>query len=60
MRALRDLARQEAIKIDVANQAEKAINETLNQIPVPIKKFEIGIEEEIEELLKAKAVKEEK
>lgn len=60
VRALRDLVRQKAMKFEVANQAEKAINATLKQIPVPLKKFELGIEEEIEKLLKEKVRKEEK
>jgi hypothetical protein len=52
VRALRDLVKQKAIKPEVAKQAEEAINATLQQIPRPIKEFELGHEDEIERLLR--------
>ena len=52
VRALRDLVRQKGIKPELARQAEDAINATLQEMPRPIKLFELGHEEEIERLVK--------
>lgn len=51
LRAVRDLARQKAIKPEVARLAEDAIKAVLEQIPRPLKAFELGHEDEIEKLL---------
>jgi len=60
VRALRDLVRQKAINPELAKQAEEAINATLEQIPRPIKEFELGHEDEIRELVQEQEHKEKK
>ena len=49
--AINDMIRMKAIKPQTGERAIKAINDTLKQIPIPIKKFELGHEEEIIKLL---------
>jgi hypothetical protein len=51
LRALRDLVAQKAIKPEVARQAEEGIEAALQQIPRPIKRFELGHIDEIERLV---------
>lgn len=52
VRAIRDLVRQKALKPEVARQAEEALQAVLEQLPRPLKEFELGHEEEIERLIK--------
>lgn len=52
VRALRDLVRQKGLDRKLAMQAEDAIIATLEQMPRPIKPFELGHEDEIGKLLK--------
>ena len=58
VRALRDLVNQKGIDPGVAQRAEEAIQDTLEQIPRPFKRFELGHEQEIVELLKHRKEKE--
>ena len=51
VRALRDLVKQKAVKPEVARQAEEALQAVLEQLPRPIKEFELGHEEEIVKLV---------
>ncbi len=52
VRALRDLVAQKAIKPEIMRQAEAAILAVLEQVPRPVKEFELGHEEEIINLVK--------
>ncbi len=58
VRAIRDLVQQKAIKPEVARQAEAALQAVLEQLPRPIKEFELGHEEEIVNLVREQQAKE--
>ena len=59
VRALQDLIKQKGIKPVVARQAQEALHAVLEELPRPVKEFELGHEDEIEKLLE-ELVKEEK
>ncbi|MBI2862045.1 MAG: hypothetical protein HYX89_04425 [Chloroflexi bacterium] len=52
VRAVRDLLLQKAIKPDVARKVEDALNDLLQQLPRPIKEFELAHLDEIEKLVR--------
>jgi len=45
--AIKDLIKMGVVRPDVGKRAINAINNTLKQIPIPLKKFELGHEDEI-------------
>jgi len=49
--AIKDLVKQKVIKPQLANQAIRAINDILEQLPRPINEFELGHLDEIERLV---------
>lgn len=51
LRAIRDLANQNAIAPDLAKRAEQVLGEVVKAIPEPINAFELGHLDEIEKLV---------
>lgn len=51
VRAIRDLVRQKGLQPEVARNAEDALHAVLEQIPRPVKLFELGHADEIERLV---------
>jgi hypothetical protein len=60
IRALQDLVAQKAVKPELAKQAIEAVNAVVEQMPRPMKDFEIGHEDEIAELVEAQEREEKK
>ena len=51
VKALQDLVKQKGIRPAVARQAQEALNAVLQELPRPVKEFELGHEDEIEKLV---------
>jgi hypothetical protein len=58
VRAVRDLLLQKAIAPAIARQVENTLNELLQQLPRPIKEFELAHLDEIEKLVREQEAKE--